>query len=219
MQLSPETINLLSSFQKINNSIIIKPGDTISTISNSKAVLAKAKLNQEFPGQLSIYDLSRFLSVVSLFDSPDFDIKEKAVTISSGSKKLNYTFSDESLITVPPAKDIKFPDPDVTFELTNEQLSDVLKAQGVLRLPELAAVGDGKKVTFQALDSKNPSADAFSIDVGKTTKKFKVIFKAENIRLLSDDYTVHITSKGLSSWEGERVQYYVAIESNSTFEK
>ena len=219
MQLSPETINLLSSFQKINNSIIIKPGDTISTISNSKAVLAKAKLNQEFPGQLSIYDLSRFLSVVSLFDSPDFDIREKAVTISSGSKKLNYTFSDESLITVPPAKDIKFPDPDVTFDLSNEQLSDVLKAQSVLRLPELAAVGDGKKVTFQALDSKNPSADAFSIDVGKTTKKFKVIFKAENIRLLSDDYTVHITSKGLSSWEGERVQYYVAIESNSTFEK
>jgi hypothetical protein len=219
MQLTPETQNLLQSFAKINNSIIIKSGDTLSTISNSKAVLAKAKLNQEFPSQLSIYDLSKFLSVLSLFQEPDLDIKEKFAVISAGDKKLNFTFSDESLITQPPAKDIKFPDPEVKVDLSQETISDILKAQGVLRLPELGLVGDGKKVYLQALDSKNSSADAFSIEVGSTKLKFKVIFKAENIRLLSDNYEVSVTSKGLSHWKGERVEYYIAIEANSTFSK
>lgn len=220
MQLNPETLNLLTSFQKINNTILIRPGDTLVAMKPSKAVLARATLNQEIPAQMSIFDLSRFLSVLSLFDQPDLDIKEKKVIISSDAKKLDYTFADESMVTVPPEKDIKFPTPDVSFEINAEQITSVLKAQSILRLKELAAVGDGKKVWFQALDTKNPSADVFSIEIGKTSKKFKAVFLAENLAsLLQDDYTVEITQKGLSSWKSSRVQYYIAIEAHSTFDK
>lgn len=220
MQLNPETLNLLSSFQKINNTILIRPGNTLIAMKPSKAVLARAELNQEIPAQMSIFDLSRFLSVLSLFEQPDLDIKEKKVVISSDAKKLDYTFADESMITVPPEKDIKFPTPDVSFEISADQVTSILKAQSILRLKELAVVGDGKKVFFQALDTKNPSADVFSIEIGKTSKKFKAIFVAENLAsLLQDDYTVEITQKGLSSWKSTRVQYYIAIEAHSTFDK
>lgn len=219
MHLNPETLSLLQSFAKINNSIIIKEGDMLSTISASKAVLAKAQLNQSFDGPMAIYDVSRFLSVLSLFSEPNLDIKETHVVISSNGKKLNYTFADSTLIVAPPTKEIKLPSVDVEFELTADDLSSVQKAQSVLRLPEFAVVGDGKKITFQALDSKNTGADAFSCEVGKTSKKFQAVFKADNLRLLPDEYVIQVSSAGLSFWKGPRVEYMIAVESNSTFGK
>jgi len=219
MQLTPETQHLLQSFAKINNSIVIKEGDVLSTISNSKAILAKAKMNQSFDGEMPIYDLSRFLSVLSLFTAPNLDLKESFVTITSDSKKLNYTFADKSLITCPPAKDIKLPSVDVEFTLSETDLISVQKAQGVLRLPEFAVVGDGKKIMFQTLDSKNVGSDIFSCEAGKTDKKFSIIFNAENIRVLLDSYKIQISSAGLSFWKGDRAEYLIAVESNSTFEK
>ena len=46
---------------------------------------------------------------------------------------------------------------------------------------------------------------------------FKAIFKAENIKIIPGDYEVSISSKGISHFSGESVEYYIAVESNSTF--
>jgi hypothetical protein len=217
MKLDQRTILVLKNFSSINPSIVVKPGNVLTTMSPSKTILAKAKVNQEFE-DFAIYDLSKFLGTLSLFNDPELTFNEKNVTISQDKRKVNYTYAASlDNIVSPPSKEIKLPEPEVEFDLLGETLQDALKALSVLSLPELAFIGDGKTVTLQTIDSKSPSADNYSVDVGETTNTFKMIFRAENIKMLPGNYKVQLSSKGLSKFSGNDIDYFVAIESNSTF--
>jgi hypothetical protein len=216
MKLDQRTLQVLKNFSSINPSILFKPGNVITTITPTKTIFAKATLEQEFPSQFAIYDLSKLLSVLSLFDDPELSIGDKSLQISSGRKKVNYVFADVNSIVVPKSDSINFPPSDVTFELTSEVLSGVTKALGVLRQPEIAIVGDGSVVSVQTVNSKDPTSDSYAVEVGDTDKNFTVYFKAENIRLLPDTYTVDITPV-ISRFKSKDLEYYVAVEANSKF--
>jgi len=218
MKLDTRTTQILKNFASINPSILFKPGNKLSTISAGKTVMARANINQEIDGAFAIYDLSRFLGTLSLFNDPELTVKEKYMEIAQGKRKINYTFTEPSLIVTPPEKDIKLPDPEVSFSITADELAEVMKALSVLSLPEIAVVGDGETIAVQAVDSKNPSGDIYSVDVGTTEAKFRMIIRADNIKLLPGDYTVEISSKGLSHFKSNDVEYFIAVESNSTYE-
>ena len=163
MRISTNTLNVLKNFAKINPSIVIAEGNVLKTISPSKTIMAKATVETSFDKRFAIYNLDRFISTMSLFSDPDLVFGDKSVNIMSGGKKSLYTYADESTVTKAPEKEIKLPSVDVTFALTNDNLKDVEKAAGVLALPEIAVVGDGTTVSLQAIDSKNPSGDIYSI--------------------------------------------------------
>jgi len=218
MKFNQRTTQILKNFSSINPSIQFKPGNTLSTISTGKTIMARAKLDQDITGTFAIYDLSRFLGTISLFSDPELNVQEKFMEIREGQRKLNYTFTEPSLIVTPPDKDIKLPDPEVKFSIDATDLQEVIKALSVLSLPEIAVVGDGETITVQAIDSKNPSGDVYSVKVGDTTNVFRMIIRADNLKLLPGAYEVEISAKGLSKFTGAEVEYFVAVESNSTFE-
>lgn len=218
MNFDNRTLQILKNFATINPSILFKPGSVLATISPTKTIMAKAKINEKIEAPFAIYDLSRFLSTLSLFENPELSIQTGFMQIKQGSKKINYTFAEPSMIVSPPEKDINLPEPEVEFNLTADNLNELLKALSVLSLPEIAVVGDGSSISVQVLDSKNPSGDIYSVSVGETTKTFRMIFKAENLKLLPGTYDVKISSKGLSHFNSPEVEYYIAVESTSTFE-
>ncbi len=218
MKLDSRTSQILKNFASINPSILFKPGNKLATISAGKTVMARANINQKFNDAFAIYDLSRFLGTVSLFTDPELTVKDKYMEISQGKRKINYTFTEPSLIVTPPDKEINLPNPEVSFKIDTTELNEVLKALSVLSLPEIAVVGDGLRITVQAIDSKNPSGDVYSVDVGETKSNFRMIIRAENVKLLPGDYSVQISSKGLSHFKSADVEYFIAVESNSTFE-
>ena len=78
MKLSARTIQILKSFAQINPSLIFTPGNEIKTISPMKTMVAKATIAETIPQQFAIWDLSKFLGVLSLFDDPEVVINEKA---------------------------------------------------------------------------------------------------------------------------------------------
>jgi len=218
MKLSENTINILKNYAVINPSLLVKPGNVLSTVSPVKSIFAKATVEENFPSQFAIYELSKFLGVISLFNEPELDFGEKQMTIISGSQSLNYTYADPSMIVTPPEKDINFPEPDIEFNITQEELQKVVRATGVLQLPDIAVIGDGSTLKMSSTNSKNPTTDVFNIKVGETAKKFNMIFKAENIiKLLSANYNVKISSKGLALFTADTIRYYVATEANSSF--
>jgi hypothetical protein len=88
----------------------------------------------------------------------------------------------------------------------------------VLKLPELAVVGDCSTIFVEAVDLKNPSADNFAVIVGSTSHKFKMIFKSENIKVIAGDYDVEISSKGISHFKGDDIDYWIVAEASSTFD-
>jgi hypothetical protein len=217
MKIDTDTVNVLKNFSKINPSIVVQEGNTLKTISPTKTIMAKAKVKTDFGQRFAIYNLDRFISIVSTFTDPDFKFGDKSVNIYDRNKKINYTYADESTVLKAPEKDINLPSVDVVFTLTNENLRDVEKAAGILGLPEIAVVGDGENLMLQATDSKNPNGDVFSITVGETDKVFRAIFKTENIKIIPGSYEVSISSKGISHFSGDDVEYYIAVESSSTF--
>jgi len=217
MKISTNTVNILKNFAKINPSIVISEGNTLKTISPSKTIMAKAKVDTQFDKRFAIYNLDRFISTMSLFNDPELKFGDKSVIISDNNKKSQYTYADESTVTKAPDKEIGLPTVDVTFTITNDNLKDVEKAAGVLALPEIVVVGDGKTVSLQAADTKNPSGDIYSVTIGETDKTFKAIFKSENIKIIPGDYEVSISSRGISHFSGKEVDYWIAVESSSTF--
>jgi hypothetical protein len=217
MKIATNTINVLKNFAKINPSIVIQEGNVLKTMSPSKTIMAKAKVDTDFGQRFAIYNLDRFISTVSLFNDPEFTFTSRSVEISSENRKTSYVYADESNITKAPDREIALPSVDVSFTFTNEVLKDIEKACGVLSLPEIAVIGDGSTITINAIDSKLTAGDTYSVVIGQTDKVFKAIFKIENIKIIPGDYEVTISSKGISHFSGKDAEYWIAVEQNSVF--
>lgn len=219
MKFSERTLTIMKNFATINPSLIFKPGKELRTISPQKTVMAMAKIDDEIPSQACIYDMSRFLSVYSLYSSPNVEFEDKNFTISEGKRKTKYVFADASMVIAPPNKEIDVPSKDVEVDVEWTDLQSVIKASGVLQLPEIAFVGKDGDVSLKAIDSSNPSADSFGIELGSTEDTFELIIKTENLKLLPQNYKVTLSSKGISKFEGQDVTYFIAIESKSSYKK
>ena len=223
MKLSARTIQILKSFAQINQSLIFAPGNELKTISPLKTMVAKATIAETIPQQFAIWDLPRFLGVLSLFDDPDLEINEKFITIKSGKSKLDYVYCSPDMITQPPKKMVDLPADAVEKVLPSATLQSVMKAVGVLQLPEIAFVGKDGNFTIEALDTKPKSAsdatlsNSFSILVGETVKTFKMIMKAENIKIMNEEYVLKISPQGLCHFKGSDVEYWIVCEQNSTY--
>jgi len=217
MKLNTRTIQVLKNFASINPSIQFSEGTNLKTISPNKTMMAKAKLEDIIPSTFAIYDLSRFLGVVSLFEDPEFQIDERMVNIASPGRKVSYTFADPSTIITPPDREIVLEDPDVVFELKQENFAEIMKALGVMSFPDLVVVGEDGKVILRATDTKNPSSDKYDIEVGTTDRTFTAVFKTENVKILPSSYTLSLSSKGISHFVSDDVEYWISLEANSDF--
>jgi len=226
MQLSNDTLNVLKNFGNINQGIFFKQGKVLKTMSSGKNILAEVTIKEDIPTNFGIYDLNKFLSVVSLHkDNPTFEFSDKEVKIvgQKGRSKIKYRFCEPSMINTPPDKQLTLPSIDVSFTLLAEDFDWVMKAAGVLGSPQVAVESDGSKVTVLAFDSSDSSAHTDALEVADGNgDKFRFIFKTEHLaKLFGGSYDVQISSKGISNFKHKDVelQYWVSIETGSTFTK
>jgi hypothetical protein len=221
MNLSSDTVAVLKNFSDINQNILVKPGNTVQTISTMKNILAEADISESFDQEFAIYDLPEFLRSIDLFDSPSLKFNGGSnVTINEEKTKQNikYFFADKSVI-VAPTKSITMPDKFVTFTFKKESFGKLMKAATTLNLPDVAVIGNGKSISMIATDKKNKSSNEYSIDVGESDKTFKAYFKVENFKMITDDYDVAISSQKISHFvnRNKKVQYWIALEPDSEF--
>ena len=219
MKINKQTLNTLKNFSDINMSIEVKGGNTLRTVSVQKNILAETVVEETFPQDFAIYELNRFLGAASLFEDPTFEFGEKSVRIGDSSRSIDYVYCDPTMIVTPPEKNITVPDAEVRFKLSQDNLSQVLKAGNVLGTPEISVESDGAQMYMKALDVNNDSSDTFKIDLGPNSQTFRFVFKTENFKMVSNvDYDVEISSKGIARFSyQDKIQYWVATESTSTF--
>jgi|TARA_A100001201_G_scaffold139983_1_gene132558 hypothetical protein len=216
--ISRPTIEVLKNFCSINKSIVIKPGNKISTLSINKNILAIADVEEQFDTQISIYDLGVFLGGLSLFDSPKIDTTQSNyVTVSdqSGKSKTRYFYADPDIITQPPEKEINLPSEDVKFRLEAGTLQQLQRAAAVYQLPDLCLFGDGEKMQLCVTDKKNDTSNSYSVEVGETVNDFCFCFKVENLKLLAGDYNVSISKQNVALFQGHGIKYFIALEPNN----
>ena len=215
MRLSENTIAILKNFASINQSIFIKEGNKLRSISVMKNILAEAEVEETFERDFAIYDLNQFLNGLSLHQNPELDFSNDAyVLIREGKRRVKYFFADPEVIVSPPEKEIALPSKDVCFQLEHSQLDKLKKAAAVYQLSDLSVIGDAGVIRLVVRDKKNDTSNEYSIIVGNTDKEFVYNFKVENLKIIPTNYDVVISSKLLSQFINEKynINYWIALE-------
>ena len=219
MYLSTETISILKNFSTINQSILIKAGKKLRTMSVMKNILSEVDIDEEFTRDVAIYDLNQFLNCLSLIPGAEVNLESNSIVITDGTNSIEYRYSDPSVISAPPEKELKLPSEDVEVVLTEEHLDTVKKAAAVLQIPDVTLLGDGSKIYLTVRDKKNSGSNSYKIEVGDTDTTFQFNLKVENLKLLTGDYDVVLSSKNLARFESHSrpLVYFIALEPDSTY--
>ena len=217
--LSKKTLDVLKNFSTINSSIVFRKGSTVRTISNAENILAKFTGEEVFPSDFAIYDLSQFLSGISLFNDPQLEFTSTDfVSIRGGRQSAKYYFSDpEITLKSAPEKNVNFPGADLQFNLTGEELIQLQKASAVYGLPDLTFQSEEGLDTIKLIlrDKENDTSNTYDLTVaGCATGTYSLDVKIENIRLLPGDYSVKVSKHLISEWTNTNVDlsYYIALE-------
>ena len=210
MKLSEQTVNILKNFSDINQNILVKSGNQLQTMSTMKNILGTAEVSETFPRDFGIYDLNEFLGVLTLVNDAEIEFNDSYLTVNGGQTKVRYFYSDPSILTTPP-ETFNPPGCDVTFGVSKEILSNILKASSVMQLPDVVFT-NGK---ILATDLKNTTSNNYTEDL-KTDGNFEFRFKADNLKMITGDYTVSAsTEAGVSNWVGKEATYWIAMEATT----
>ena len=229
MKLSNGTVTVLKNFSTINQNLVIKAGNKISTMSAMKNIISKATVEETFPREFAIYDLNEFLSALSLFEKPDLDFREDFVVMieeGSSGKALKYWYSDPSVVTTP-QKEVTMPECEITFTLESDMLSDVQKAAAVIGAPDMVLEGmDLGTAVIKVTDKKNTTANDYAVQVDVNSEDpdknvpYKFWYKVENLKLLPGTYDVEVSSAKISFLKNTNVDisYFIALEPESSYD-
>jgi hypothetical protein len=127
------------------------------------------------------------------------------------------------MIVIAPDKRPTLPTVDVSFTLTEEDLNWITRTANALGSPNIAVKSDGDEVFLNTFDSNDDSThtnDVLIPNIESQGKKFKLVFKTENLKILPGNYLVEICSKGLAKFTGttdNNITYYVTLETSSTY--
>lgn len=218
-KISKETLDILKNFSTINSNILVKPGNTLTTVSPVKNVMAKATVSESFDMEFGVWDLNKFLGTISLFDTPDFEFNTNYLKISSGSSEVVYYYCEPKLLTTV-AKEITMPDSVLDFTLKQSDLTELQKAASVMQLPDMVVRSNSGTVELAVLDKKDSTSNTYSIGVDVTTDaEFDFYFKVENLKMISGDYDVTISEKKISQLvnTNDTVTYWIALETDSKY--
>jgi hypothetical protein len=217
--LSKKTLDVLKNFSTINSSIVFRKGSTVRTISNAENILAKFTGEEIFPVDFAIYDLSQFLSGISLFNDPQLEFTSgDFVSIRGGRQSAKYYFSDpEITLKSAPEKNVKFPGADLQFSLTGDDLIALQKASAVYGLPDLTFQSEEGLDTIKLIlrDKENDTSNTYDLTVaGCATGTYSLDVKIDNIRVLPGDYSIKVSKALISEWTNTNVDltYYIALE-------
>ena len=221
MKISNETLEILKNFSEINQSIVIKPGKKIKTINSLKNILAHADVEEDFPMEVAIYDLTEFLGLLTSLPDAEVEFKDSHLVVSSAKRKVKYFYADSDYV-VKPEKEIELPDCEINFKLTEDFFNNLFKTANILQLHDISLKGCTKsnKIYLCANNQKNDTSADYSEEIGEGVKeKFTIYFKRENLKLLPGDYDVSISSKGVSHFKsaGKNLEYWIALEPNSQY--
>lgn len=223
MKLTEKTLNLLTNFSGINESIYIESGSVLRTLSNNKKVSAKSEIDEDIPMDFAIYDLHMFLSTINMFPGADIDFHDKYCTIEyeASSMKTNYTYAHKDSI-IYSNKDVNMPQTEVNFKITEDEFARLNKARKALNMPDIFIEPENdSQVRISVTDTDNPTSHEFSIvvDSDHNEETFGIVIDVDDfLSMLERNYDVGISFRGIGHFSSDDVQYWVALSAKSTFE-
>ena len=209
-------MEILKNLSTINSNFLFQPGTKQSTVAIANNIFAQVELSEDIPQEFGIYNLTEFLGAVSLFPNPSVDFDGNVAKIydsNSPGTFLKYVAADKAILHVP-TKEPQNPKYELTFDLTQEELSSILKAAAVIGAPDIQIVANDKGTAIKVYDRKNPASNDFQITINDVPGDGVFNLKVENLKLYPGDQKVSVSAKGLSRWENvaAKVIVFIALE-------
>ena len=231
--LSKDTMSVLESVKNIQPNLVIEQSSNkLKTISEAQNFFAEIELDQDFPENFYIYDLSEFLSCYSFLENPTLEFhSDHVVIVGQNGSKIKYILSPLSILTYP-KKDVIMPETCLDVILPEKNIIEAYNAGVVLQnsIVELETDGNGN-VYLNVIDANNPTSNNYTQLVetdNNCDQKIKAHFSRSHLNVVSGknncmlpgDYRVSLSEKLISKWtnQSRNAVYFLALENTSKFE-
>lgn len=220
--MNTQMLEILRNFGTINSNLVFREGSVVRTVSDAKNVMAKATAPEPMPKEFGIYDVNELMSALSLIEGASVSYEDKHLLIKGDNSSIKYFYSDVEMLTSAPDKDIMMPPCEVNFTLKESVLSGLRKASQALGHKTLL-IEKGEiegTVKLSIVDVKNPSSNAYSVSVdgnfGSVQDTTRLSINIDNLKLVSGDYQVEVSSKLISKFTNtsKPFEYWIALEKN-----
>jgi hypothetical protein len=181
--------------------------------------MAQAIIADDIPDEFCVNDLNKFLAVNSLAKDTEIKFTDKQIYFTVNNRTTKITKGELRAIVVPPEKNIIIDKPDCIFKMSKDDFDSTIKLAGILSSPNISIESDGDDISIVTADIKESSSDKNYTKVAKGNgKKFNIIFRKENIKMISGSYEVIISFKGFVHFKNENglIDYWVAFEAKDS---
>lgn len=228
IQLSSDTLSILQNFQQINPSILICPGNSLRTVSVSEAVFAEATIPDSFEQEFAIYDLAKFLGVLSMDKNPSkLEFYDQYMIIHQKHGKTKFFFCSPDMVKHVKKNPLPINDPVVKFELSSEIFQQLTMSMKILGFQEIAICGESGVLSINTMDviaekKGKDFSNKFSVNIGETDKTFTAVIDAERLKFIPSNYTVTVSKRmGCAHFKttlpnGNVLQYWVVLTGTKT---
>lgn len=219
--MTESTTKILKNFAGISPSVTLKAGAAQRTVSGTKSVMAIAKFADPWPQTTPVYALPELLANLSAYQTPTLTFEDSQFIIrgANSPSRVEYPYSDPSVIPAVPEKEFDTSNPLAVFTLTDIALAEIKKFSAINNLPVIKIdVENG--VDVKPYDDKNPASRSYHYPVPEkdvqsvTGEKKTVTIRFEHFQLLMDGgYTVSVGPWNYLFFQHltEPLSYFVAI--------
>jgi hypothetical protein len=221
-QVTDPTQKILRNFAGLSSQLLLLAGQRQYTHLKSKSILAVADLPEAWPKQTGIFDMTRFLGVLSTYPKPSIRLDDDVIRVfesTSPDRFSELTYADPTTIEATPQKEFPHENPAVEFTLAQSDLASLKKNASLMNLQVLTIVVKKGKVTLAAV-GETGSANAWKSNIAPehivvTDGEFEktLRFQVEHIILLAEgDYTVRVSDWAYAYFihKALPLSYYVA---------
>lgn len=215
MKFTENTLTTLKNFSTINSGVVLNPGHVQRTWSIDMSILVEVELEENIPSQFGIYDLNQFLGNITTLSNPEIEFHTDYLTIKDSFMNILYRSCDPSLIKCPPNKSLVISEPDISFDLSQNTITKILRLAAMNSLTTISVIGNSGKMKLQAHDKSNDRSNEVYAEIGDWTgEDFSCMLKAENLKIIPDDYRVTVKKNAFSQFtsKNRNLKYSITLQ-------
>lgn len=215
--LSDRTLALLSNFETICPSITLEPGKKLRTINDSNTVIAFADIEEDFPFEFPILDLTKLLAILRLpsFKKCQIEMNENYLMLKGENSQLQFWRSAAKLAEIPPG-DIVLPSVEFEATATPEQIKELTRACSTLGHKTVRLVVKGGKTYVVGTTTIVDNSNDYTVCLGDSDKAdFVMPLDVSNMKMIEGNYVITASGEGMmaqfQSVDGQ-IKYLVGMQ-------
>lgn len=222
MKVSKSTLDTFKNFASINTNLLVREGQTLSTVSNSMSILCRATVTESFPKEFAIYDLNQFLSLLTMDENADLQFGDESVTVQTNVGKFEFFYAEQAVIKAAPPEEkmakINALDELFSFEMTEDDIKTIYRASSAISAPFLRVYGNGQEVFISVGDPNTPKSNSFTVSLGASSLEFDARLSIENFKVITDNYKVTVAKQRIMKFSNDERTYWLALDPSSKTE-